>query len=88
MTGSGVERVPSPGGACWICGLAAVCGEKLPGKRRKTRPLCQAHADAVFGMDNPPWKRLDDKPQREIVEEWLRAITIMAHGGHRCDFEL
>jgi hypothetical protein len=28
VTGGGVERVPSPGGACWMCGLPAVCGEK------------------------------------------------------------
>ena len=53
MTGGGVERVPSPGGACWLCGLAAVAGEKLPGKRHRVRGLCQAHADAVFGTGHP-----------------------------------
>jgi len=85
---SGVERVPSPGGACWICGMTAVCGEKLPGRRHKTRALCQSHADAVFGMQDPPWRRLDEKPQREIVEEWLRSITILTHGSHRPPAEL
>jgi len=64
-----LERVPSPGGACWMCGLPAVCGEKLPGRRRKARVLCQAHADAVFGAENPPWRRLDAKTQRDIVED-------------------
>lgn len=88
MAGGGVERVPSPGGACWICGLPAVCGEKLPGRRHKVRALCQSHADAVFGLEDPPWKRLDAKPQREIVDEWLRSITILAHGGHRPPAEL
>ncbi len=29
--------MPSPGGACWVCGLPAVCGEKLPGRRHKVR---------------------------------------------------
>jgi hypothetical protein len=50
--------------------------------------LCQSHADAVFGLEDPPWKRLDAKSQREIVDEWLRAITILAHGGHRPPGEL
>jgi hypothetical protein len=54
MTGAGVERAPSPGGACWMCGLPAVCGEKLPGRRHKVRGLCQSHADAVFGSQDPP----------------------------------
>jgi hypothetical protein len=49
---TGVERVPSPGGVCWLCGLTAVCGEKLFGRRRKVRGLCQAHADAVFGASD------------------------------------
>ncbi len=39
MAGGGVERVPAPGGACWICGLPAVCGEKLPGRLHKVRGL-------------------------------------------------
>lgn len=83
MSAGGVERVPSPGGACWICGLTAVCGEKLPGRRHKVRALCQTHADAVFGSQDPPWRRLDAKTQRDIVEEWLRGMTILAHGGGR-----
>jgi len=62
--------------------------ERLPGRSHKTRPLCQSHADAVFGIQDPPWRRLDEKPQREIVEEWLRSITILAHGGHRPPAEL
>jgi hypothetical protein len=54
MTG-GVERVPlDKAAACWMCGLPAVCGEKLPGRRRKVRALCQRHADAVFGAEDPP----------------------------------
>jgi hypothetical protein len=88
VTVGGVERVPSPGGPCWICGLPAACGEKLPGKRHKVRGLCQSHADAVFGMQDPPGRHLDAKPQREIAEEWLRSITILAHGGHRPADEL
>lgn len=88
MAGGGVERVPSPGGACWMCGLPAVCGEKLPGRRHTVRALCQSHADAVFGLEDPPWKRLDAKSQREIADEWLRSITILAHGGHRPPAEL
>lgn len=88
MAGAGVERVPSPGGACWICGLPAVSGEKLPGRRRKVRGLCQSQADAIFGLQDPPWRRLDAKPQREIVDEWLRTITVLAHGGGRPVSEL
>ena len=88
MTGGGVERVPSPGGACWICGLPAVPGEKLPGRRHRVRALCQSHANAVFGLQDPPWKRLDAKSQREIADEWLRSITILAHSGHRPPGEL
>ncbi|MGX7826078.1 hypothetical protein ACTG9Q_13395 [Actinokineospora sp. 24-640] len=34
------------GGRCWICGLTAVAGEKLPGRRGKTRLLC-AHYDRL-----------------------------------------
>jgi hypothetical protein len=33
----------------------------------------------VFGPDDPPWRRQDAKTQREIVEEWLRGVTILAH---------
>ncbi len=84
MTAVGVERVPSPGGACWVCGLPAVCGEKLPGRRRhKVRALCQAHANAVFGAEDPPWRRLDARTQRDIIEEWLRGMTVLAHGSGR-----
>jgi hypothetical protein len=83
VTGSGVERVPSPGGACWMCGLPAVCGEKLPGRRHKVRALCQTHADAIFGVQDPPWRHLDARTQRDIVEEWLRGMTILAHGTGR-----
>jgi hypothetical protein len=88
VAGGGGERVPSPGGACWMCGMLAVCGEKLPGRRHTVRALCQSHADAVLGLDDPPWKRLDAKSQREIADEWLRSITILAHGGHRPPAEL
>jgi len=88
VAGGGVERVPSPGGACWLCGLPAVCGEKLPGRRHKVRALCQSHADAVCGLQDPPWKRLDAESQREIADEWLRSITVLAHGGHRPPAEL
>lgn len=88
MTGAGVDRVPSPGGACWMCGLPAVCGEKLPGRRHKVRALCQAHADAVFGSQDPPWRHMDARTQRDIAEEWLRGMTILAHGGGRPAGEL
>jgi hypothetical protein len=66
-----------------MCGMPAVCGEKLPGRRRKVRGLCQRHADAVFGSDDPPWRHLDARTQREIVSEWLSAMTILAHGAGR-----
>lgn len=83
MSAGGVERVPSPGGACWICGLTAVCGERLPGRRHKVRALCQAHADAVFGAEDPLWRRWDAKTKRDIVDEWLRSMTILANGAGR-----
>jgi hypothetical protein len=41
------------------------------------------HADAVFGAEDPPWRRLDAKTRRDIVEECLRGMTILAHGGGR-----
>jgi hypothetical protein len=66
-----------------MCGLPAVCGEKLPGRRHKVRALCQTHTDAVFGTQKPPWRHMDAKTQRDIVEEWLRSMTILAHGGGR-----
>jgi hypothetical protein len=66
-----------------MCGLPAVCGQQMSGRRRKVRGLCQVHADALFGAENPPWRRLDAKTQRDIVQDWLRGITIMAHGRGR-----
>jgi hypothetical protein len=66
-----------------MCDRPAVCGEKLPGRRHKTRGLCQTHADAIFGAPNPLWRRMDSKTQRDIVDEWLRSMTILAHGGER-----
>jgi len=88
MTPGGVERVPSPGGACWLCGLPAVCGEKLPGRRHKARALCQAHADAVFGTADPPWRRWDARTRRDIAQDWLRGMTILAHRAGRPADEL
>ncbi|MGW4412046.1 hypothetical protein ACWEJ6_49170 [Nonomuraea sp. NPDC004702] len=80
----GAERVPVPTkSACWICGMSAVCGQKLPGQRRRVRPLCQAHADAVFGARDPAWRRMDAKTQREIVEEWLRGMTLLTCNADR-----
>lgn len=55
-----------------MCGLPAVCGQQVPGRRRKVRGLCQTYADAVFGAEDPPWRRLDAKTQRDIVQDWLR----------------
>ena len=54
-----MTRAAESGGVCWICGLAAICGEKLPGRRHKARLLCQAHADAVFGTESPPQQSPD-----------------------------
>jgi hypothetical protein len=51
---NGVERLPVPGGACWMCGKTAAFGEKLPGRKHKTRLLCPAHAEATFGAQDPP----------------------------------
>jgi hypothetical protein len=45
--------------------------------------MCQAHTDAIFGAEDPAWQRLDAKTQREIVDEWLRAMTVLAHGSGR-----
>jgi hypothetical protein len=84
VTGGGAERVPlAKAAACWMCGLPAVCGERLPGRSHKVRGLCQRHADAVFGTQDAPWKRLDAKTQRDIVNEWLRAITILVNSAGR-----
>lgn len=51
----GVQRVSVHGGRCWLCGLPAVAGERLPGRRRghdhRIRLLCAGHAAAVFGTD-------------------------------------
>jgi hypothetical protein len=71
-----------------MCGLPAACGEKPAGRRRKVRPLCQAHADAIFGAQDPPWRQLDARTQRDIVEERLRGMTILAHGDGRPPEEL
>lgn len=46
---TGVVRVPASGGRCWICGRAAIAGEKLPGRRHKVRLLCKSHDPLVFG---------------------------------------
>jgi hypothetical protein len=46
------------------------------------------HADAVFGAEDPPWRRLDAKTRRDIVEECLRGMTILAHGSGRPTGEL
>ena len=52
----GVQRVPVAGGRCWLCGLPAVAGERLPGRRRRqghrVRLLCARHDTAVFGSDS------------------------------------
>jgi hypothetical protein len=45
--------------------------------------LCQAHGEAVFGAENPPWRLIDAKTRRDIVEEWLRSMTILANGAGR-----
>jgi hypothetical protein len=45
----GVQRIPVSGGFCWLCGFAAVAGEKLPGRRHKIRLLCRRHDELVFG---------------------------------------
>ena len=62
--------------------------ENLPGRRHKVRGLCQAHADAVFGSEDPLWRRLDAKTWRDIIKERLRGITIRAYGGGRSMNEL
>ncbi|GAA2448296.1 hypothetical protein GCM10010191_77160 [Actinomadura vinacea] len=60
-----------------------MCGSPAETARCKVRGLCQTHADAVFGAEHPPWRRLDAGPQREIVDDWLRGLSVLAHGGHR-----
>ena len=58
-----------------MCGLPAVCGEKLPGRRHKVRALCQAHADAVFGAEDPPRRRLDAKTHLlRVGPPWRNAM--------------
>ena len=37
---------------------------------------------------DPPWRRLDARTRRDIVEEWLRGMAILAHGGGRPTDEL
>ncbi|UJW36898.1 hypothetical protein L3Q67_45350 (plasmid) [Saccharothrix sp. AJ9571] len=51
---SGVVRVAACGGRCWLCGLPAVSGEKLPGRRHKVRLLCRRHDQLVFGTTPEP----------------------------------
>jgi hypothetical protein len=52
---AGVVRVTASGGRCWLCGLPAVAGEKLPGRRHKVRLLCRRHDQLVFGgTPDPP----------------------------------
>lgn len=46
---AGVVRVEATGGVCWLDGLPAVAGERLPGRRRRVRLLCELHDAAVFG---------------------------------------
>lgn len=46
---AGVVRVEATGGVCWLDGLPAVAGERLPGRRRRVRLLCRLHDAAVFG---------------------------------------
>ncbi len=85
----GMERVPAPARECWFCGEPAVCGQKPPGRRRRrAQALCARHADAVFGPDDPPWARIDAKTGRDLVNEWMRALTIVSHGRGRRPAEL
>jgi hypothetical protein len=49
---AGVVRVEAVAGVCWLDGLPAVAGEKLPGRRRRVRLLCRLHDVAVFGGPN------------------------------------
>ncbi|GAA1770769.1 hypothetical protein GCM10009734_94350 [Nonomuraea bangladeshensis] len=85
---SEVERVPPPEQkTCWMCGLPAICGEHVPG-RDEIRGLCAAHAEAVFGPENPSWKQLDSIATRELFEEWLRGMTIVAHAKGRSSEEI
>jgi hypothetical protein len=84
----GVERVPAPARDCWFCGDPAVCGQKPPGRRQRAQALCARHAAAVFGPDDPPWARVDAKTGRDLVNEWMRALTIVSHPGGRHPAEL
>jgi hypothetical protein len=46
----GVMRVSAaPGGRCWMCGMTAISGERLPGRGHKVRLLCRTHDALVFG---------------------------------------
>jgi hypothetical protein len=84
----GMERVPAPARDCWFCGEPAVGGQKPPGRRRRAQALCARHADAVFGPDDPPWARIDAKTGRDLVNEWVRALTIVSHSRGRHPREL
>ncbi|SES28326.1 hypothetical protein SAMN05216188_13044 [Lentzea xinjiangensis] len=62
---TGVMRVPAAsGGRCWMCGMPAVSGEKLPGRRHRVRLLCKRHDVLVFGgaRDTPGSSSGDDAP--------------------------
>jgi hypothetical protein len=55
---AGVMRMAaSLSGRCWICGMSAVSGERLPGRRHRVRLLCKRHDELVFGA------RTADMPQ-------------------------
>jgi len=89
MTGCGVSGCHRPKGRPAGCAACRQCaGEKLPGRRHKVLALCQRHADAVFGSEDPLRRRLDAKTQRDIVNGWLSAMTILAHGVGRPPEEL
>jgi len=50
MAVTGAERVAAPQrGRCWMCGLSAIAGDRLPGRRHKVRLPCRRHDELVFG---------------------------------------
>lgn len=78
----GLERVPAPKKWCWVCGRPAVCGAKSFGWRRKVRALCADHAEALLGPADPaPWEQINRSSQRDLCNEWLRALTIFTHSN-------
>jgi hypothetical protein len=42
----------------------------------------------VFGPDGPPWERIYAVTSRELVEEWMRALTIFSNSQGRALEEL